>query len=206
MYADLVHPVTEEAPQLIDVIKDDERFLREEDYALSKSRAERFLRDNPYPKNWTIVRPVISFSDKRLDLVLTNSVDCFREALAKGTPLVLPAEARELTAGLDWAGNTGKLIAHLLFKPECIGEAYTVSSAQNLKWSEVADLYTELLGLEIVWEPVSRGLDDWRWPYDRAYDRSIDNRKILAATGLKKEDFTPIREGLVIELRKLGWI
>ena len=72
VYADLVHPVTEDAPQLIDVIKDDERFLREEDYALSKAKAERFLRDNPYPKNWTIVRPVISFSDKRLDLVLTN--------------------------------------------------------------------------------------------------------------------------------------
>ena len=152
VYADLEHPITENAPQLIDVITDDPMFLECDKYGLSKSKAERYLANNPYPKNWTVVRPVISFSDKRLDLIEIHGTDIV-DAAKSGKTLKLPNEAKHLTAGLDWAGNSGKLIAHILFKKECIGEAYTISSAQNLKWSEVADIYTELLGVKFEWSP-----------------------------------------------------
>lgn len=205
VYADLQHPVTETAPQLIDVITDDLQFLEQENYALSKSRAERFLRDNPYPKNWTIVRPVISFSDRRLDINMISGHTVI-EAAKNGTPVQLPLEAKNLTAGLDWAGNSGKLIANLLFKKECIGEAYTVSSAQNLTWSEVADIYTDLLDVRFEWVPADYPHDAWQWRFDRAYDRIIDNTKILNATRLTSADFKSIREGIVVELKKLGVI
>ena len=121
------------------MIKDDPQLFEEETYAMSKSRSERFLADNPYPKNWTIVRPVISFSDKRMDLVMTGGTEIV-DAKREGRKIVLPLAAKNLTAGLDWAGNSGKLIANLLFKEETIGQAYTVSSAQNLTWGEVADI------------------------------------------------------------------
>ena len=39
--------------------------------------------------------------------------------------------------------------------------------------------------------------------YDRLFDRRIDNSKILAATGLKSEDFTPLEDGIKIELEKV---
>jgi nucleoside-diphosphate-sugar epimerase len=204
VYADLQHPITEDAPQLLDVIKDDPRFLEQETYALAKARAERFLADNPYPKNWTVVRPVISFSSLRFDLILTSNHELLDAAREKRT-LTLPLQAKHLTAGFDWAGNSGKLIANLLFKEGTIGQAYTVSSAQNLTWEQVADLYTELLGLSFVWEEQDFP-DDWRWPYDRAYDRAIDNTKILRATGLTPEDFTPIKEGLKTELKLANMI
>ena len=114
VYADLEHPITENAPQLIDVIKDHQAFIEGDNYGLSKSKAERFLADNPYPKNWTVVRPVISFSDKRLDIILT-SANRVVEAARTGEVLKLPIEAKNLTAGLDWAGNSGKLsLLHLL--------------------------------------------------------------------------------------------
>ena len=127
VYADLEHPITENAPQLLDVIKDDEEFLAKENYALSKARAERFLADNPYPKNFTVVRPVISFSDRRLDLNMVSGHDILN-AIKEGKAVKLPLEARGLTAGLDFAGNSGKMIANLLFKKEFIGESYTPSS------------------------------------------------------------------------------
>lgn len=205
IYADMQHPITENAPQLIDVIKDDALFHEKEDYALAKSRCERFLADNPYPKNWTVVRPVISFSHRRLDINMVSGRRVVDAAMA-GERVVLPLEAKKLTAGLDWAGNSGKLIANLLFKKECIGEAYTVSSAQNLTWEQVADIYTELLGVEFEWMSAcfSEGL--WHWKYDRIYDRRIDNSKILKATGLTSSDFTSIKEGIRIELLKLGAI
>jgi hypothetical protein len=59
------------------------------------------------------------------------------EDAREGRAVELPLEAKNLTAGLDWAGNSGKLIANLLFKDGCFGEAYTVSSAQNLTWGEL---------------------------------------------------------------------
>ena len=203
VYADLEHPITENSPQLIDVIKDHQAFIEGDNYGLSKSKAERFLADNPYPKNWTVVRPVISFSDKRLDIILT-SANRVVEAARTGEVLRLPIEAKNLTAGLDWAGNSGKLIANLLFKKECIGEAYTISSAQNLKWCEVTDIYTELLGVKFEWAPADFPEYFWHWKYDRAYDRAVDNSKVLKATRLDPDDFTSIREGICIELKKLG--
>ncbi|MBE6551368.1 MAG: hypothetical protein E7665_04460 [Ruminococcaceae bacterium] len=205
VYADLEHPVRETSPQLIDVIKDDPEFFEKEDYALSKSKAERFLRDNPYPKKWTIVRPVISFSDRRLDINMVSRHEVI-EAVKEGRKVRLPIEAKHLTAGLDWAGNSGKIIANLLFKKECIGEAYTVSSAQNLTTAEIADIYTEVLGVEFEWVPADFKSDNFNWRYDRIYDRTIDNSKVLAAAGLEPSDFKSIKEGLITELKKLGAI
>ena len=205
IYADKQHPITEMAPQLIDVIDNDPKFHEKEDYALAKSRAERFLADNPYPKNWTVVRPVISFSDRRLDINMVSGNEVVKAA-KENRSVKLPIEAKNLTAGLDWAGNSGKLIANLLFKKECIGQAYTVSSAQNLKWYEVAEIYTELLGVKFEWVASNYPKDLWIWHYDRAYDRIIDNSKILKATGLNCLDFKTIKEGIEIELKKLGAI
>ncbi len=209
VYADLQHPVTESAPQLFDVVEN-ERFLTTEDYAVPKSKNEKYIREESETKNWTIVRPVISFSSRRLDIVTVNRRDVIEYAKAK-KPIILPAVSKNLTAGLDWAGNSGKLIANLLFKEAALGEAFTVSSAQNLKWSEVADYYTELVGTEFEWVDTESYLNTneylkehpWALIYDRAFDRTIDNSKILKVTGLKPEDFLPIKEGIKIELEKI---
>ena len=205
VYGDLQHPITEDAPLLLDVIKDNKRFIEEEDYALSKAKEERYIKNSGCPENWTVARPVISFADKRFDLCMACWHSVIDAAKEKKT-FPLPIEAKNLTAGLDWAGNSGKIIANLLFKECAIGEAYTISSAQNLTWGQVADIYTELLGVKIEWVPADYPENAWRWYYDRAYDRKIDNSKVLKATGLKPSDFKSIREGVRIELEKIGAI
>ena len=80
-----------------------------------------------------------------------------------------------------------------------------------MTWGEVADIYTKLLGVKFEWvsteEFIKSGgtpYGEWALYYDRLYDRKIDNSKVLAATGLKSEDFKSIKEGLKIELDKLG--
>lgn len=203
VYADVQHPITEDAPQLIDVVKDDPVFFETEDYALPKSRAERYLAQESGTKNWTIVRPVISFSQLRMDLGMVSGQVVIK-ASKKGTPVRLPAAMKDLTAGLDWAGNSGKIIANLLFKEETKGQAYTISTAQNLTWGQVAEIYAEELGVSFDWIEADYPNTLWVWRYDRAFDRRIDNSKVLAATGLTMADFKSIREGICIELDKLG--
>lgn len=209
VYADEQHPITEDAPMLLDVSKDKE-FLEKEDYALSKAKAEYFLRNESGTTNWTAVRPVISFSQYRFDIVTINQHTVIEKANS-GETVYLPYDAKNLTAALDWSGNTGKLIANLLFKPETFCQSYTISSAQNITWGEMAEIYTALLGVKFEWvsteEFIKSGgtpYGEWALYYDRLFDRKIDNSKVLSATGLKKEDFKSITEGLRIEFDKLG--
>lgn len=210
VYDDKQIPITEEAPQLVDTVDDDE-FLEKEDYAAPKSRNERFIREESGTKNWTIVRPVISFSSRRLDVNTTSGRDVI-ECAERGETIYLPLAAKNLTAGLDWAGNSGKLIATLLFKEKALGEAFTVSSAQNLKWYEIADMYTELVGTQFGWLETEDFIEHYPsfkkypWPlkYDRLLDREIDNTKILSVTGLTDKDFTPIKEGIKTELKNIA--
>lgn len=207
VYAESKQPLTEEAPFLADVVEDEE-FLKSEDYAVPKAKCEKFIREESGTENWTVVRPVISFSDKRLDLVTVTGREIV-DAARSGKTVILPEAAKNLTAGLDWAGNSGKLIANLLFKKECFGEAYTVSSGQNLTWGEVADIYTRLTGVKFRWtdteEYVSTGHGGNGLFYDRLYDRAVDCSKILKATGLGKKDLTSIEEGIKIELENIGF-
>jgi len=204
VYANEEHPVTEQSPRLLDV-STDKNFLYEETYALSKAKLENFLNTECKGENWTVVRPVISFSKYRFDLVTYYGHDLLQR-IKIGETISLPQDAKKLTAGLDWAGNSGKLIANLLFKKECFGEAYTISSAQNLTWGEVAEIYTELLGAKIAWVSLDEYLkatnnfNYYALIYDRLFDRNIDNNKVLEATGLKSEDFTSIKEGIKKEL------
>lgn len=210
VYADIEHPITENSPTLYETVKDRD-FFENEKYAVPKSQAEMFIRNESGTKNWTIVRPVISFSDRRLDIV-TVSERLVLELTKAGKEILLPKEAKNLTAGLDWAGNSGKLIANLLLKEKAFGEAFTVSSAQNLTWEEVADIYTELSSAKFNWVDTERYIEEypclkkepWILKFDRLFDRRIDNSKILKATGLKKELFTSVRDGIKYELDKIN--
>ena len=206
-YADEQHPITEQAPMLLDVSEDKE-FIATEKYAISKAKLEKCLNSEFPGQNWTIVRPVISFSKLRFDLVTYFAYDLL-EKTEKGETIPLPVETKDLRAGLDWAGNSGKLIANLLFKKETYNEAYTVSSAQNLTWGQVAEIYTKLLGAKFKWVTLKEYLEAtnnynyYALLYDRLFDRVIDNSKILKATGLTEKDFLSIEEGMKIELALL---
>ncbi len=211
VYADSQKLLTEESAVLSPETVDDEFFLKNEDYALSKLKNEAYIKNFAGDMNWTIIRPVISFSKYRMDVIAhsgTYVIDCAK----KGKTIPVPIGAKDKIAGLDWAGNTGKIIANLLFKKEALGEVFTISSAPNLTWGEIADIYTDLLGAKFNWidtdeyikiEPKLKD-NQWLLTYDRLLNRLIDNSKVLKVTGLKKEDFASIKDGIKTELENLG--
>jgi nucleoside-diphosphate-sugar epimerase len=210
VYADEQHPITENAPRLADVITD-KNFLENEKYAVPKSACEDYLRTERAGEPWTIVRPVISFSERRLDLLFYSGRDVL-EYPAQNKEMLMPDFAKDFSAGLDWAGNSGKLIANLLFKPDAIGEAFTVYSGHGLTWGEVAEKYSAVTGVKIRWCSEDEYLRNtpkidnggWRWTYDRKYNRDIDCSKILRVTGLTQADFTSIEDGIRHEIAKIN--
>lgn len=213
VYANSSEKITEASPRLLDV-ETDKDFLARETYALPKSHCEDWLRSEKTGEHWTIVRPVISFSHLRLDLLLYSGTKVLKAA-EEGRSLLLPKTVKDYGAGIDWAGNSGKLIANLLFKPHTYGETYTVYSNHGATWGEVAKAYEEVTGVRVEWceeedYVASLQLDKKphlydMWYHDRIYNRRIDSSKILAATGLTRDDFATVADGIRYELDVLGW-
>lgn len=201
-------PITENSPRLLDNSKDKD-FLATDDYALFKARGEDVLRNSKY-KNWTIVRPAITYSKYRYQLVTLEAPVVVARAL-KGLPVILPEAALSVQATMSWAGDVAQMFAGLVLNPEAYGEAFTLATAEHRTWGEIAEYYKEIIGLEYVaastedYLKIKGGSQGARYQldYDRLFDRIVDNSKVLRVAGLKQENFMPLRKGLEKELSAL---
>ncbi|MDD4540253.1 MAG: NAD-dependent epimerase/dehydratase family protein [Lentisphaeria bacterium] len=201
-------PITEECPRLVDASQDTE-FLATDDYSLSKARAENIVVNSGY-KNWTIVRPAITYSKRRFQLVTLEAPIVVGRTM-RGLPVIIPEAALKVQATMSWAGDVANLFAHLLFNPAALCERFTLATAEHRPWGEVAEYYKDIIGLNYI--PVST--EDYlqilgggkgayyQLAYDRLFERIVDNSKVLRVTGLKQENFTSLRDGLEKELRAL---
>ena len=212
VYANEEHPVTENAPRLHEAIKDPE-LIKGDTYGIRKAMCEDFLFGECRGENWTVVRPVISFSHKRMDILMNSGLWPI-DAAKKGEPMLLPLSCKDLCAGLDWAGNSGKLIANLLFKKDALGEAFSIYSGHGMTWEDVTKAYEKTIGLKVLWVSDEEYIDTipsirtygqhkWMWEYDRKFDRDIDTSKVFRVTGLKNEDFASIEDGIKAEVEIL---
>lgn len=208
VYADAEHPIRETSPRLIDA-SPDVLLCNSDDYSIYKARGENILRSFA-KRNWTIIRPAITYSLGRYQLVTLEAPDTVGRALA-GKGVVLPEQARNVQGTMSWAGDVARMIAGLLFNTRAPGETFTVSTAEHHTWGEIAEYYREICGLRAVWadmedylrvrvpRPPSLGAR-WQLIYDRLYDRVIDNGKILEATGMKQSELKPLYAGLEYEI------
>lgn len=201
-------PITENTPRLLDVSENKE-FLATDDYSLTKARQEDILQASRYD-NWTIVRPAITYSKRRFQLVTLEAHMVVARAL-KGLPVVLPQEAFRVQATMSWAGDVAKLFSRLALNPAAYRERFTLATAEHHPWGEVAEFYKEIIGLKAVWADAedylrilgsSAGLR-YQLDYDRLFERVVDNSKVLRVTGLSQAEFMPLRRGLEKELSAL---
>ena len=209
-YADRDRTVTESTPQWLDVAQD-HKFLAEDDYAIPKAKGERYL-TSIGTRNWTIIRPIISFTHFRLDLVTVGAYAILYRTAA-GKPIPLPAEVKDKHCGVTWGGNTGLQIAHLIGKTDALGEAFTLGTDEGLTWADVAHYYEELAGARFAWVPAEDYLAiattnaymERQMIYtDRNLDRSVDFSKVMRVTGLMPERFKSCRDAIAYELAYLS--
>ncbi len=194
-------PIHEDSPRLLDSVQDPE-YLQTDEYALTKARQENILRQSGR-SNWTIVRPAVTYSKERFQLGTLEAPDFVKRALA-GKPIIFPKQMLSKKATMSWAGDVSKLISKLIFNEKAMKEPFTVSTAECHTWKEVMGYYREILGLQVVIVDLAVYQDiiggPYQIKYDRMLDRVIDNTKVLAVTGMKQEDFMPLKQGLQMEL------
>ena len=94
-------------------------------------------------KNWTIVRPTITFSKYRFQLVTLEAPILIHRAMA-GKTVLLPELAMDIQATMSWAGDVGKMFTRLVLNPKAYAESFSICTAEHHTWREIAALRVDV--------------------------------------------------------------
>lgn len=193
VYADSKKTITEDSPRLLDV-SDDREFLATDEYALTKARQENVLLKSE-KKNWTIIRPYITYSEIRLQLGVLEK-ELWLNRVVQNKTVVFSKDIFEHYTTLTYGEDVSRGIKSLLGKEEAFGQAFHITQTKALKWSEIWDVYNRVLTEELGRTPKIKLVDlktfhkfysgVYQINYDRLYDRVFDNSKISKFVETKK--------------------
>ena len=128
VYADSKEPITENSPRLLDVCTDAEYLLTDE-YALSKAREEDILLTSHH-KNWTIIRPYITYGEFRLQLGVLEKDYWLYQALHNRT-IVFSKDIASKVTTLTYGYDVARGIAAILGKEEALSEIFHITTAEH---------------------------------------------------------------------------
>lgn len=184
VYAESKQPITEESPRLLDVCTDI-NYLRTDEYALKKARQENILKECD-KKNWTIIRPYVTFSENRIQLSQLEKEYWLYRAL-KGRTIVFSKDVADKLTTFTYGYDVAKGIASLIGKEKALGEAFHITVGESHRWKEILDSYIKTIEEVTGKRPKVMMIDNChpsiggggtQVKYDRLYDRQFDNSKI----------------------------
>lgn len=200
-YAESCAPITEDSARLVDVCKDPE-YLSTDEYGLAKGKEENLL-FNSEKKNWTIIRPYITYNAYRIQLGVYEKENWLKRAL-EGRTIIFPEDIASKKTSLTYGPDVAGVVVDLIGNKKAFGQAFHITTEESHTWGEILDFYCKKIeektgirpkvkmvrdskGLQTVWNP-------WQIRYDRLYDRTFDNCKIESVRG--KYHYTPTFDGL----------
>jgi nucleoside-diphosphate-sugar epimerase len=194
--------ITEESPQLVNV-SDDKEYLKTDEYALAKARQEEILQKSK-SRNWTIIRPSITYSKNRFQLGVLEADVVVRRALS-GKLVPFPIEMLDKKTTMTWAGDVARMITEIIEGDAPRGQSYNVVTSESKTWREVIKYYQKVIGLKVKLVKLSDFLsvypNQYQVLYDRMFDRVMDNSKILSITGINQTQLIKLEDGIANELR-----
>jgi nucleoside-diphosphate-sugar epimerase len=201
VYADSPTPISEDTPRLLDICQD-ATFLATEEYALAKAKQEDLLRDSG-AKNWTIIRPYITYARERLQLGVLEKEAWLYRAL-KGRSIVFSRDIIDHMTTMTSGRDVARGILSLVGKPTAMAEAFHITSSQPHSWKRVLEIYLQILEIHLGKTPkvLLVDMDDflrchngkYQVKYDRMFDRSFNTSKFNEHTPINS--FTECNEGL----------
>lgn len=177
--------IHEDYPRLLDICTN-KGYLRTDEYALTKARQEDILFDSKR-RNWTIIRPYITYSETRLQLGVLEKEHWLYRAL-HGRSIVFSEDIANNVTTLTYGFDVSKAIAAIIGQKDAIGEAFRITGEDYLKWNDVLGIYMDVLEKvlgtkpKVVYTAKSLRLRypeaKWQVIYDRYFCRKFDNSKI----------------------------
>lgn len=202
VYANSEEPITEASPRLLEVSTDRD-YLETDEYALAKARQEDAL-ENSGSRNWTIVRPYITYHVRRLQLGVFEKERWLFRAL-HGRTIVFPQQIAERYTTLTYGGDVAAGISMLAGNEKAFGEKVHITAPEPVKWGDALDIYLNTLErltgrrTPVLYTQSPQWLRDVKKNYDavrydRLFDRRFDNSKFHSLCG--EYPFVPAAQGL----------
>ncbi len=197
VYAGSSDTITEESLRLIDspdVIRESAGYI--------KGCCENLLRRSDF-RNWTIIRPYITYNTNRLQLGIYEK-EYWLRCLLENKPLIIPGRLLSCTTTLTFAEDTADVISRLMGNDKAKRDVYQIATGEHHTWREIALLYCDILRNEYGLDPqiyetkydsyIPYFFDEVQYINDRLYDRVFDSKKVEETTGFK--EWTPLRSGI----------
>lgn len=201
VFADSQLPITESSPKLIDECTDAE-YLQTDEYALSKARQERLLQTSSM-KNWTIIRPYITYGGNRFQLEAMEKEEWLYRAL-QGRAVLVSRDILDKRTTMTSGRDVARSIVSILENDCTKGEDYNVIGTDSMLWRDVLHLYAESFKTSIGKKMKIKEMDDamrihYPWAkyqvlYDRIYNRCFSNKKLSHL--IDTTSFLSMKEGV----------
>lgn len=196
--------ITEESPRLLDVVRDKE-YLNTDEYALAKAREENILFNGKY-RNYTIIRPYITYFDNRMQLGIYEKEIWLQRAL-RGKKIVFSHNIASKYTTLTYGYDVALRIADLVGKNVALGQVYHITTEECIRWKDILECYLDVLEKhlgyrpDVCWtqnsDPLLEKTNYYQIHCDREYDRCFSNKKIQVDTSEQKP-FMSVTDGLEI--------
>ena len=216
VYADSQTPITEDTARLLDTT-DDKKFIDSDEYAICKAREEDVIYKSRY-KNFTILRPYITYAENRLPLGVWEK-ETWVHRLLQNKTLVLPSKFLSCATTICYGRDVANCMCEFIGNKQAIGQVYNITSNYSHKWREILDYYLQVFetitkqkpnvieveGLRFGFKGLllsfltfglykSSRFSPYHLIYDREFNRRFDNSKLTQL--LPKCNFTDFQQHL----------
>ena len=193
--------ISEKSSRLLDISGDNE-YLNTDEYALSKARQEDLLKQTN-KKNWTIIRPYITYSENRLQLGVLEKEEWLYRAI-KGRTIIFSKEILSKKTTLTYGNDVSKGILSVLGKSAAFGETFHITNSKSNTWFDILEIYLNVLENNLGFKPKVLLLDKiaflkckpakYQIEYDRLYNREFNTSKI--SEYIDTSEFVKVEDGL----------
>lgn len=208
VYAPSDSILKEESPRLLDVCTDNQ-YVSTNEYAISKAKEENLLM-NTFCKNWTIVRPSLTYNDNRLQFALWDKEGWLHRAL-NGKSIVFPKNMINVKTTMSYGHDVAVAISKLICNEKAFGESVHIAGSKAITWGEVLTIYAssikQVTGKEIKvryvedWMSLSQNMGTYyQAKYARAISREFSSDKLFEIIG--EMEFVSPEEGLTKCIQK----
>lgn len=207
VYADSEKPITEMSPRLLNISHDKE-FLLTDEYSLTKARQEDILCNSGY-RNWTIIRPYITYSENRLQLGVLEKEEWLYRAL-HGRTIVFSNDIISKKTTMTYGLDVSQGIMAVIGNPNTLGNTFHITAVGSNSWHDILTIYLEVLEKHLKYKPkvLLQNLKkfyechpaNYQIKYDRLFNRQFDSTKI--AQYINTNLFAQVETGLKSCLEK----
>lgn len=201
VYANYDGIITEKCPRLLETT-DDAEFLATNRYALRKAREEDMLRSSG-KTNYSIVRPYITYSNRRLQLGIYEKEEWLYRVL-NDKPLIVSEGILDKTTTLTYGKDVAYGIYQII-KQKPLSNAVHITTKENMTWMEILRMYSFIIKKEtgknfIIYtsndnKPIELMFEGgYNTIYDRQWNRRFNNDYAEKVCG--HIDYLGMKDGL----------